>query len=313
MGVVFKARQMSLNRVVAVKMILAGQLASADDVVRFHAEAEAAANLDHPGIVPIFEVGELQGQHYFSMGYVAGQSLSALVADGPLSPVAAARLMRVVCDAVQYAHEHQVIHRDLKPANILLDRDGNPRVTDFGLAKRVRDDSGLTATGTILGTPSFMPPEQAAGNVAAIGPPADVYSLGAILYMLLTGRPPFQASSSVDTLRLVLDQEPLSPRVLVPEVPRDLETIVLKCLEKPIGQRYGTARELADELNRFLDGRPILARPVSPWERGWRWCRRNRACRVVLDRLRGNVARRGGRVGRCGDLDQWGQGRRGRG
>jgi serine/threonine-protein kinase len=161
---VFKARQMTLNRIVAVKMILAGQLASPADVERFHAEAEAAANLDHPGIVPIFEVGHLQGQHYFSMGYVDGRSLSARVAEGPLSPNEAAQFMRTVCDAVQYAHEHHVIHRDLKPANILLDREGNPRVTDFGLAKRVQDDSGLTATGQILGTPSFMPPERRPEN-----------------------------------------------------------------------------------------------------------------------------------------------------
>ncbi|HEV3343121.1 MAG TPA: WD40 repeat domain-containing serine/threonine-protein kinase, partial [Pirellulales bacterium] len=255
--------------------ILSGLLALPEDVERFHAEAEAAANLDHPGIVPIFEVGEHEGQHYFSMGYVEGRSLSALVPEGPQPALEAARIVRTVCDAVQYAHEHQIIHRDLKPANILLDRDGRPRVTDFGLAKHQQDDSGRTATGQVLGTPAYMPPEQAVGNLNLIGPAADVYALGAILYTLLTGRPPFQSASSVDTLRQVLEKEPLAPSELTAGVPRDLETIVLKCLQKPIAQRYASARELADDLQRFLDGRPILARPVGRVERGWRWCRRN--------------------------------------
>ncbi|HEV2969415.1 MAG TPA: protein kinase [Pirellulales bacterium] len=275
MGVVFKARQVTLNRIVAVKMILSGLLALPEDVERFHAEAEAAANLDHPGIVPIFEVGEHEGQHYFSMGYVEGRSLSALVPEGPLPAREAAQLVRTVCDAVQYAHEHQIIHRDLKPANILLDRDGRPRVTDFGLAKHQQDDSSRTATGQVLGTPAYMPPEQAAGKLDLVGPTADVYALGAILYTLLTGRPPFQSASSVDTLRQVLEKEPLAPSELTAGVPRDLETIVLKCLQKAIPQRYATARALADDLQRFLDGRPILARPVGRIERGWRWCRRN--------------------------------------
>jgi eukaryotic-like serine/threonine-protein kinase len=275
MGVVFKARQVTLNRIVAVKMILSGLLASPADVVRFHAEAEAAANLDHPGIVPIFEVGEHDGQHYFSMGYVEGRSLAARVPEGPVAAREAAQLMRTVCDAVQYAHQHQIIHRDLKPANILVDREGRPRVTDFGLAKHQQDDSGRTATGQVLGTPAYMPPEQAAGKLDLIGPTADVYALGAILYTLLTGRPPFQSASSVETLRQVLEKEPLAPSELTAGVPRDLETIVLKCLQKSISQRYASARELADDLQRFLDSRPILARPVSRLERGWRWCRRN--------------------------------------
>ena len=258
MGVVYKARQVKLNRVVALKMILAGQLAGEDDVKRFHTEAEAAANLDHPGIVPIFEVGEHEGQHYFSMGFVEGESLAAKVAKGPLPPREAAELVEQVARAVQFAHAKGVIHRDLKPANVLLDAAGHPRVTDFGLAKRVSGDSGLTASGQVLGTPSYMPPEQAAGKLDQIGIPSDVYSLGAILYTLLTGRPPFQAATPVDTLLQVLDQEPVSLRSLNAGIPRDLETIALKCLEKDRHRRYATAQDLAGELQRYLAGEPIL-------------------------------------------------------
>ena len=275
MGVVFKARQTSLNRTVALKMILAGQLAGDADVRRFYLEAEAAANLDHPGIVPIFEVGQHEGQHYFSMGFIDGQSLAEVVAAGPVPARPAAELVRQVAEAVQYAHDRGVIHRDLKPGNILLDRQGNPRITDFGLAKTTRDDRGLTATGQVMGTPGFMPPEQAKGRHEQIGPAVDVYALGAILYCLLTGRPPFQAASPTDTILQVLDKEPVPPRELNATVPRDLETIALKCLQKDPRRRYGTARELADDLQRYLTGQPILARPVSAAERFWRWCRRN--------------------------------------
>jgi eukaryotic-like serine/threonine-protein kinase len=275
MGVVYKARQASLNRIVAVKLILSGLHAAPADVERFYAEAEAAALLDHPGIVPIFDVGEYQGRHYISMGYVDGRSLADRLTEGPLAARAAAELVRTVCDAVQYAHERNVIHRDLKPGNILLDRDGRPRITDFGLAKCLTDDAGRTATGQMLGTPSFMPPEQAAGKLDLIGPASDVYALGAILYTLLTGRPPFQAASSIDTLRQVIDNEPVRPSDLAPGTPRDLETIALKCLQKPTRERYASVRDLGEDLQRFLDGRAIVARPVSRWERGWRWCRRN--------------------------------------
>ncbi len=275
MGVVYKARQASLNRTVALKMILMGQLAGEADVRRFHLEAEAAAKLDHPGIVPIYEVGEHEGQHYFSMGFIDGESLAQKVARGPMRPRDAAELVRQVAESVQYAHANGVIHRDLKPANVLLDSHGRPRVTDFGLAKTTSEDRGLTATGQVMGTPSYMPPEQASGRGGEIGPAADVYSLGAILYCLVTGRPPFQASSRTDTLSHVLEREPVSPRQLNPTVPRDLETIVLKCLQKDSGRRYRSARELADDLDRFLTGKPILARPVGPTERLWRWCRRN--------------------------------------
>ncbi|MCO6459553.1 MAG: protein kinase [Pirellulaceae bacterium] len=275
MGVVYKARQVKLNRIVALKMILSGQLASKEDVQRFYTEAEAAAGLDHQGIVPIFEVGEYDGQHFFSMGFIAGASLSSKIADCPFAPRLAADLIGKVARALQYAHDKGVIHRDLKPANVLLDKDGQPKVTDFGLAKKLDHDSNLTGTGQILGTPSYMPPEQAAGRLSEVRETADVYSLGAILYAALTGRPPFQADNPLDTLMQVLEREPVSPRTLNPTVPRDLETICLKCLEKDRRRRYQSAGELRDELQRFLDGHPILARPISRSARLWRWCKRN--------------------------------------
>ncbi len=276
MGVVYKARQVSLNRTVALKMILAGQLAGPDDVLRFHTEAEAAAQLNHPGIVPIYEVGEHESQHYFSMEFVQGKSLADKIKDGPLTARLAAEYTKKVAEAMAYAHERGVIHRDLKPANVLLDQNDEPKVTDFGLAKRFEDDSGLTATGQILGTPSFMPPEQASGKIDEITETADVYSLGAILYTLVTGRPPFQAASHMDTLLQVLDHEPVSPRTLNSHVPQDLETVCLKCLEKDSRRRYSGMRLFAEELDRFLTGQPVLARPVSVVVRAGRWCARNR-------------------------------------
>jgi WD40 repeat protein/serine/threonine protein kinase len=275
MGVVFKARQVRLNRIVAVKMILSGQLASPEDVERFHTEAEAAAKLDHPGIVPIYEVGQHEGQHYFSMGFVDGQSLSTRVAQGPLPAREAAEILRTVANAVQYAHENGVVHRDLKPGNVLLDSHGQPRITDFGLAKLTESRSELTRTGQILGTPAYMPPEQAAAQASAVGHLSDIYSLGAILYCLLTGRPPFQAATPIETLLQVQKQEPVAPRQLNPTIPLDLDTIVLKCLEKSPARRYSTAQDVVEELQRFLDGRPIVARPVGSVERMWRWYRRN--------------------------------------
>ena len=253
MGVVYRARQVSLNRPVALKMILAGQLAGDDEVKRFHLEAEAAANLDHPGIVPIYEIGEHEGQHFFSMGFVEGTSLAAKVADGPLPPREAATLTMQVAEAVQFAHEKGVIHRDLKPANVLLDAQGQPKVTDFGLAKKLQADSGLTHTGQVMGTPSYMPPEQAEGK--NVGPAADVYALGAILYCLLTGRPPFQAATPMDTLMQVVGQDPVPVRQLNATVPRDLETICLKCLEKEPRRRYASARALAEDLRSVPGGR----------------------------------------------------------
>jgi WD40 repeat protein len=285
MGVVFKARQISLNRIVALKMILAGRLASGEDVRRFRLESEAAANLDDPGIVPIYEVGQHEGQHYFSMGFVEGESLAERVAGGPLPARQAADLVRQIAESVHHAHGRGVIHRDLKPANILLDHQGRPRITDFGLAKTIRDDRGLTATGQVMGTPSYMPPEQTSGRGDAIGPAADVYALGAILYCLLTGRPPFQASSPMDTLLQVREQEAVPPRQLNAAVPRDLETIALKCLQKEPMRRYGSARELADDLDRYRSGLPILARPIGRAERLWRWCRRNSALAAMTFNL----------------------------
>jgi serine/threonine-protein kinase len=251
MGVVYKARQLSLNRLVAVKMILAGELATQEAHDRFHAEAEAAAALDHPNIVPVFEVGEYEGQHYFSMSYVDGQSLAARLADGPLPPREAAELVVTVAEAVEYAHQRGVIHRDIKPSNILIDCHGRPRVTDFGLAKQVDRGSELTATGQALGTPSYMAPEQAAGQINAVSPASDVYGLGALLYALLTGRPPFQAATPLETLTQVVAREPVPPRRLNPAVPKDLETISLKCLEKAIPRRYPSAQALADDPGAF--------------------------------------------------------------
>lgn len=351
MGVVFRARQGGVNRIVALKMTLAGQFASREDRSRFQAEAEAAGQLDHPHIVPIYEVGELDGQPYFSMAFIEGVSLKARLADGPLRPQRAAELTLTIAGALQYAHEKGVIHRDLKPANILLDEAARPHITDFGLAKRLKSDSGLTQTGQILGTPSYMPPEQARGQretpaddrqkpttptvsrppstpstaigtdrlpstvnadgqrptrppaeqariqdtTAAtrddapgiphgipvsshndsVGPWSDVYSLGATLYHVLTGRPPFQSADIWEVVRQVIQDEPIAVRRTNPDVPRDLETICLKCLQKEPRRRYMTAQDLADDLGRFLRNEPIRARAAGRSERVWRWCRRN--------------------------------------
>lgn len=277
MGTVYRATQINLNRPVAVKTINSGVLALPWEIERFRSEATAAASLDHANIVPIYEVGVFEGEHFYSMALIDGNSLAAKLTAGPLEPTDAARLMRTVAVAVQFAHDHQVVHRDLKPSNILLNHGDEPRVSDFGLAKRLSDPAGLTVSGEVLGTPCFMPPEQALGQIDAVGFGSDVYSLGAILYNALTGRPPFQAATQVDTLRQVIEQEPVQLRQLNPAIPRDLETIVHKCLEKSISRRYPSARALADDLDCYLAGRPISARPVTSLERARRWCRRNPA------------------------------------
>jgi predicted Ser/Thr protein kinase len=284
MGVVYQARQKGLNRIVALKMILGGQIASDEDVRRFRLEAEAAANLDHPGIVPIYEVGVHDGQHFFSMGYIEGESLAALVARGVPDAFRTAELMRKVAEAVAFAHAKGVIHRDLKPANVLLDAAGEPKVTDFGLARRLDSTSELTSTGQILGTPSYMAPEQVGARSAEIGPHTDVYGLGATLYCLLTGRPPFQAASPMDTLVQVLEQAPVAPRLISPAVSPDLETICLKCLKKEPAQRYPSAGEVAAELARFLEGVPILAQTDSALSLAWRLLRQETRHGEVLRR-----------------------------
>jgi hypothetical protein len=280
MGVVYKACQVSLNRPVALKMIQAGVLASTAEVKRFHTEAEAIAHLQHPNIVAVHEIGEHDGQHYFTMDYVVGRTLAEVVRDGPLPAVRAATYVKTIAAAVHYAHQHGIIHRDLKPANVIIDEHDQPRITDFGLAKRLTDSQlstlnpQLTLSGQVLGSPNYLPPEQAEPKRGAIGPPSDVYALGAILYHLVTGRPPFQAESLTGLLRQVVEAEPVAPGLLNPSIPRDLETICLKCLEKEPERRYAPAQALADDLDRFLNHEPVLARPIGASGKAWRWCRR---------------------------------------
>ena len=282
MGVVYKARQRSLNRICALKMIMSGELAAGDEIQRFLSEAESAATLDHPGVVPVYEVGQVEGRHYYSMAFLSGPTLADEVRRGPVEANRAAELLSQVCDAVAYAHSRNIIHRDLKPSNILIDSAGNPRVADFGLAKRQNDAGELTVTGQILGTPSFMPPEQAAGKIDLIDERADVYSIGAILYNLLTGRPPFQAATTMDTLLLVVNESPIPPTKIVPKVPKDLETICLKCLHKNRHRRYQTVSELANDIRLWIKGKPILARPVGHLETFWLWCQRKPALAVSM-------------------------------
>jgi eukaryotic-like serine/threonine-protein kinase len=302
MGVVYKARQLGLHRTVALKMILSGGLAGASDRARFKAEAEAVARLHHPNIVQIYEVGEAEGCPYFSLEYVDGGSLDRKLRGAPQPPRQAAYLVRGLAHAVHYAHQHGIVHRDLKPVNILLASAteggpadsvhaegptvartyGVPKIADFGLAKDLAQDLVQTQSGSILGTPSYMAPEQAEGHVHSIGPWTDVYALGAILYEMLTGKPPFRGATAIETLSLVVHHEPVKPTHLQPKTDRDLETICLKCLQKEPKKRYASAQELADDLGRFLDDQPIRARPAGRAERAWKWARRRPAAAALV-------------------------------
>jgi Protein kinase domain len=275
MGIVYKARQISLNRPVAVKMIKSAALASDDELRRFQNEAEAVAQLNHPHIVPILEVGNHDDLSYFSMRLIGGKSLDKKLADHVANPKAAAKLLKKAAEAVHHAHQRGILHRDLKPANILLDEQGEPFVTDFGLAKRVAGDSELTHSGAILGTPAYMAPEQASGLRGGVTTASDVYSLGAVLYALLTGRAPFGGESAAEILDQVRHQAPEPPSKRNQRVPRDLEVICLKCLAKEPRSRYGSAEALAQDLGRWLTGMPITARPIGSVERLWRWGIRN--------------------------------------
>jgi tetratricopeptide (TPR) repeat protein/tRNA A-37 threonylcarbamoyl transferase component Bud32 len=288
MGVVYKARQVKLNRIVALKMVLAGVHASPEDLRRFQTEAEAVARLQHPNIVQVFDHGERDGRPYFSLEFCAGGSLQSRLDGTPMSPVSAARLLRSLAEAVHYAHQQGVVHRDMKPANVLIvEPKGTaletctPKITDFGLAKML-DDEGHTATEAVLGTPTYMAPEQAQGKTKQVGPAADIYSLGAILYDLLVGRPPFKGATVMDTIQMVQTAEPVPPTRLQPGIPVDLQTITLKCLEKSPERRYANAADLADDLQRFLRGEPIKARPVSTWEHAWKWVARNPAWAALI-------------------------------
>ncbi len=277
MGVVYKARQISLDRLVALKMIKAGALAEEEDLRRFQNEAEAVARLDHPHIVPIYEVGEHDGNRYFSMKLIGGPCLQKLLAPYIADPNAAAKLMATVAEAVHHAHQRGILHRDLKPSNIVLDEQGQPHVTDFGLAKRVEGVSELTISGAIVGTPAYMAPEQASGIKRLVTVLSDVYGLGAVLYALMTGRPPFGGDTVLETLDQVRERPPAAPSRLNPKVPRDLEIICLKCLEKDPQRRYSSAQALADDLRRYTAGEPIVARPVRALERAVKWARRRPA------------------------------------
>ena len=259
MGMVFKARHQQLNRIVAIKMLLRGRFASAENKARFHQEAQSAAGLHHPGIVSVFEVGEQEDRMYFSMPLIDGETLANRLERGRMPQRRAAKLVAEISNAVEYAHQQGVLHRDLKPSNVLIDHDGNPHITDFGLARPIKEKLSLTRTGAVIGTPAFMSPEQAAGNSSEIGPASDVYSLGTILYNAITGEPPFRSSSPVDLLLKVIEQDPSPPRLANPRIDRDLEMITLRCLQKPPELRYDSAGELAEDLACFLRGEPVQA------------------------------------------------------
>ncbi len=282
MGVVYLARKVALNRLCAVKMILAGPHAGTATAARFRAEAELIARLRHPDVVQIYHVGEADGLPFLELEYLRGGSLDKALNGTPMAPAAAARLVETVARAIAQAHREGVIHRDLKPANILLDDQKNPKVADFGLAKLLDSDSGLTKSRAIVGSPSYMAPEQAEGSSSQVGAATDVYALGAVLYELLTGRPPFHAPTAMETLAQVKSNDPAPPSHVQPGLPRDLETICLHCLEKAPARRYATAEALAADLHRYLTGESILARSTSVWERGLKWARRHPALAAAV-------------------------------
>ncbi len=282
MGVVYRARHVQLNCVVALKMIIAGRHAGSAERARFLAEAEAVASLQHPSIVRLLEYGEHEGQPYFTLEFAPGGSLADRLKGTPQPPREAARLVEQLARGIHHAHVRDIIHRDLKPANVLLAEDGTPKIADFGLVKRTEAEASLTDTGEVLGTPSYMAPEQAGGETKRVGPAADVYALGAILYECLTGRPPFRAATTLETVFQVVGTEPVPVRALQPRTPVDLATICHKCLQKEPSRRYASAQELAEDCAAFLEGRPIRARPVGQVERAWRWCRRNPVVAVLL-------------------------------
>jgi hypothetical protein len=282
MGIVYKARQLALNRTVALKMILDADLAAPEHVARFRREAELAARLQHPNIVQVYEVGACGGRPYLAMEWVEGGTLAVRLDPRGHAPRDAAELVETLARAMHYAHDRGVVHRDLKPANVLLASGGVPKIADFGLAKPLQDTGGQTTTGVVAGTPEYMAPEQALGRKESVSPATDVHALGAILYVLLTGRLPFQGTSVLDILEQVVHAEPVAPRRLRPGLPRDLQTICLKCLEKDPARRYGSAAELAGELRRYLDDEPIRARRAGPLERLAKWARRRPSVALLL-------------------------------
>src|ERR1700757_1109045 len=284
-GVVFRARQKSLNRIVALKVINLGEWASKAHVKRFRREAEAAASLEHPSIVPIYEVGERDGSCYFSMKFVEGGQLDEVVRRAPMSIRQATELIAKMARTVHYAHEHGIVHRDIKPGNILLDVKGEPHLTDFGLARLVETESAMTRTMEVLGTPSYMAPEQAVGNNAQLTSATDVYGLGAVLYQLLTDHPPFAGGTTYETIKLVLDSEPRRPRLWNRKIDRDLSTICLKCLEKDPKRRYSSALGLAQDLEHWLKHEPIRAKRSGVFTHARKWVRRQPAIVTLLASL----------------------------
>ena len=289
-GVVYRARQKSLNRTVASKVIGLGQWSSTPHLKRFRHEAEAAARLEHPQIVPIYEIGERDGSCYFSMKFIEGGQLDQILKREPMSPRPAAELLVKIARTVQFAHEHGILHRDIKPGNILVDKNGEPHLTDFGLARLIEQQSTVTNSFDVLGTPSYMSPEQAAGRTKELTPAADVYSLGAVFYEILTGEPPFAGGTTYETIRMVLESEPRNPRTRNPKVDAELETICLKCLEKDPARRYQSAAALADDIERWLRHEPIQARRTGMFTRGRKWLQRNPTTALVAALLAGLIA-----------------------